>query len=61
MEVLDHSPDYRELLEVLLAEECQIGSNRQQQLGDDGRHSVEMTRPSFAFPPIRDARNADPR
>ena len=41
-----------ELLEILLAEQRDIGPDRQQQLGDDGGDAVEMAGPRLAFPPL---------
>ena len=38
------------MLEVLFAEQADVGPDRKKQLGDDRRDSVEMARPNFAFP-----------
>src|SRR6185312_5844770 len=40
VEVGDHSPDHTQLLKVLFAEQRQIGTHREQKLGDDGCNSI---------------------
>ena len=52
LEVLSHPPDDRELLEILFAEQGDVGPNRAQQFGDDRRDPVEMAGPRLAFPAI---------
>ena len=50
----DHPPDHRQLLEILLAEQRDVGPDRQQQLGDDRRDAVEMARAAPRLPSARD-------
>jgi hypothetical protein len=48
IEIARHAADDRELLEILLAEDCDIGLHLIEQLGDDGRDAVEMAGPCGA-------------
>ena len=43
------------MLEIFLTEQRDVRLNGQYQLGDDGRHAVEMARPGRAFPPVGDS------
>ena len=58
IEVADHLADDRELLEILLTKQCEVGANRVEQFGDDRRDAVEMAGPRLALPPLRQTGDA---
>ena len=58
-QVLDQAADDRQLLEVLLAEVGPARAGQGEQLGDDGRHPVEVPGPVGAFEPLAEAGHAD--
>ncbi len=61
LQVLRHPPDHRELLEILLAEDRDVGANGAEQLGHHGGDAVEMPGPSLPVPAIAQALDADRR
>ena len=55
IEIARHAADHRELLPVLLAEQCEVGADLVEELGDHRRHPVEVARPRRAAQPLADA------
>ncbi len=49
VEVGDHCAHHGELLEILLTEYSEMGSGGVEELGDHGRHAVEVPRSRHAF------------
>jgi len=61
VEVDRQPPDHRELLEILFPKNRDLGPDRVEKLGDDGRDAVEMTGPGLAFPALAEACDRDAR
>ena len=53
VEVPEHAPHQRHLLDVLLPEADDVGLGQVEQLGDDGEHAGEMARSRRTLPSLR--------
>ncbi len=61
VQVVDHAPDHRELLEILLAEDRDVRLHQAQQLDDHGRDALEMPGPERAAEDVGEAGHVDRR
>ena len=61
VEIARHAADDMKLLEILLAEECQVGAGLQEQFCDDGGDAIEMAGPERAAKALRHTIHRDHR
>ena len=60
VEITDHPADYRQLLQVLFAEDGDMRHHEMKELGDNRRHPVEVAGPIGAAEALGDAAGRDP-